>query len=372
MTHVKENVFDLMYEPLAGSSLTNLFRLTSQNKFRISPRYLPRFAYAILLSTILSPFRIKERINESKQIQITEIKKDPIFIIGHWRSGTTYLHNVLSMDGSFGYCTTFHATLPHVFLQSEELLKPLLSASIPMKRPMDNAAMGPDLPQEEEYAIANIIPDGYYNGWCFPANMKRYMNHVLIENVSESYQREWIDTYLFFVKKLTRYYEGKQLLLKNPAHTARLTLLKRLFPSAKFIHIYRNPYEVFYSMKKFMRIVLPRYCVQRPPSEQSMNQYIFYMYKQLYETYFEQKSMIPQKDLIQISYESFIKDSLNNVEKIYDAFNLEYSSKINLKMKEYVEKQQNFKRSTYKMNQGLKDEIFEAWKFAFDKFDYSK
>lgn len=372
MTQVKENVFDLMYEPLAGSSLSNLLRLTSQNKFQISPRYLPRYAYAMLLSTILSSFRIRERIIESKQIQETEIKEDPVFIIGHWRSGTTYLHNLLSMDDSFGYCTTFHATLPHVFLQSEDLLKPLLSASIPTKRPMDNAAMGPDLPQEEEYAIANIIPDGYYNGWCFPDNMKRYMNHVIIDNVSESCRQEWIETYLFFVKKLTRYYDGKQLLLKNPAHTARLTVLKKLFPSAKFIHIHRNPYEVFFSMKKFMRIVLPRYCVQRPPTQHEMNQYIFIMYTLLYQTYFEQKPLIPQKDLLEISYNSLINDSLSNVKKIYDAFTLNYSSKVDRKMKEYVDKQKNFKRSTYNMNPELKDKIFHAWKFAFDTFDYSK
>jgi hypothetical protein len=35
MAQIKENVFDIMYEPLAESSLTNLFRLTSQNYFRI-------------------------------------------------------------------------------------------------------------------------------------------------------------------------------------------------------------------------------------------------------------------------------------------------------------------------------------------------
>lgn len=57
MPEIKENVFDVMYEPLAGSSLSNLLRLITQNKFKISPLYFPRFTYAVLMIMLLSPFR---------------------------------------------------------------------------------------------------------------------------------------------------------------------------------------------------------------------------------------------------------------------------------------------------------------------------
>ncbi len=372
MEQVKENVFDVMYEPLAGSSLTNLLRLTSQNRFGISPRYIPRYGYAVLMSSILSPFRLKERLIEHKHIKKISIDRDPVFIIGHWRSGTTYLHNVLSLDDSFGCCSTFHATLPHVFLQSEKLLKPLLSASIPTKRPMDDVAMGPDLPQEEEYAIANIIPDGYYNGWCFPKNMNRYMNHVIIDTLPVEFQNEWINTYDFFVKKLTYYHNGKQLLLKNPAHTARLKTLKEMYPNAKFVHIHRNPYEVFYSMNKFMRIVLPRYCVQRPPSQQKMKASILHMYKHMYQTYLQQKKVLSKKDIIEISYEHFIKDTLKEIQHIYDYFDILMSKELENKFKKYVESQKEFNQSTYTMSESLKDEIWQEWSFAFDAFQYAR
>jgi hypothetical protein len=36
----------------------------------------------------------------------------------------------------------------------------------------------------------------------------------------------------------------KPLLIKSPVHTARIPLLLRLFPKAKFIYMHRNPYEV--------------------------------------------------------------------------------------------------------------------------------
>jgi omega-hydroxy-beta-dihydromenaquinone-9 sulfotransferase len=369
---IKENVFDVMYEPLAGSSLTNLFRLLSQNSFNTTPRYMPRLLYAILMSTIISPFRIKEHILYQKKIINTTLENDPVFIIGHWRSGTTYLHNMLSLDTQFGYCTTFHATLPGVFLGSEKTLKPILAASIPTTRPMDNAAMGPDLPQEEEYAIANISPYGYYNGWCFPKHINRYSSFVPIGSASSAILDEWKQTYEYFIKKLTLYRNGQQLLLKNPAHTARLTILQEIYPQAKFIHIYRNPYDVFYSMLKFMRIVLPRYCVQAPPSVEEMEEEIFATYTNLYNAYFEQRKHIPSGQLIEIPYERFISDPLPLLKDIYEHLSLGKYDTVKDLFETYTAGQQNFKTSSYTMNKEKKQEIYERLEFAFDTFGYKK
>ncbi len=52
---------------------------------------------------------------------------------------------------------------------------------------MDDAAMGTDLPQEEEYANANIIPDGYYNGWCFPCEIRALpLFHFILLSINSS------------------------------------------------------------------------------------------------------------------------------------------------------------------------------------------
>jgi hypothetical protein len=38
-----------------------------------------------------------------------------------------------------------------------------------------------------------------------------------------------------------------RLLLKSPIHTARIPLIRQIFPKAKFVYIHRDPYEVFSS-----------------------------------------------------------------------------------------------------------------------------
>ncbi|RLF41470.1 MAG: hypothetical protein DRN21_00020 [Thermoplasmata archaeon] len=86
---MKENVFDIVYEPLAGSNFTNLLRLVAQNRFHVSIRYGPRMLYALTLSGLIGAFHLKEELQFRRKIQHTEISHPPLFIISHWRTGTT-------------------------------------------------------------------------------------------------------------------------------------------------------------------------------------------------------------------------------------------------------------------------------------------
>jgi len=363
------NVFDVKYEPLAGSTVTNLFRLYAQNKFLISIRYMPRMLYATALSNIIAPFRLKENIKFNKIIKQTEMKHPPLFIIGHWRSGTTYIHNILSLDTTFGYCSTFTATVPGVFLGSEKIFKPVLAGSITPKRPMDDVPMGTDLPQEEEYAIGAFIPYAYYNGWIFPKSMGFYNKFVCMNNISKNVIDEWKETYLYFLKKLTYYRDGKRLILKNPAHTARIKHLLEMFPDAQFINIYRNPYYLYYSMMRFLRIVVPIYCIQKSDM-QTLEGHMLDLYTQMYKKYFEERSLIPEGNLVEIKYEDFIQNPLKNVKKIYSTLGLKNFDASKKFFSEYATSQKYFKANTYNLDPVIKDKIDNKWKFVFDEFGY--
>jgi len=369
---IKENIFDVVYEPLAGSSFTNILRLLAQNRFRLSARYMPRFLYAVMLSSVISPFRIAERIKFDRRIRKTAIDRPPVFIVGHWRSGTTYLHNLLSTDRNFGYCTTFHSVIPGAFITGEKALKPIVSSSIPETRPMDNVPMGADLPQEEEYATGAFTPYAYYNGWCFPGNMKLYNKYICMDGVPQTAVREWKHTYDYLLKKLTFFWGGKRLVLKNPSNTGRIKLLLEMFPDAQFVHIYRNPYTLFLSMMKFMVRVLPRYCVQKPIEKEEMGKTILDVYEVLYKKYLKERNDIPDGNLVEVRYEDFIKRPLDELENIYNSLNLEGFEENKNIFKDYLAAQSDIKTSKYELDRETKERIYEHWKFAFDAFGYEQ
>ena len=63
----------------------------------------------------------------------------------------------------------------------------------------------------------------------------------------------WKTTLMTFCKKLSLYGSGR-IVLKNPFHSTRIILLKKMFPKAKFIHIHRNPTRVIPSTIRMWKI----------------------------------------------------------------------------------------------------------------------
>jgi hypothetical protein len=356
--------------PLPGYTFPNLLFLLAQNRFKVSAQYIPRLTYSMSMSAVMLPFCIKERLQFDKRIEQTPLIHPPLFIIGHWRSGTTYMHNLLSQDKNFGYLTTFQAYLPGVFLGAEKLFKPLVSQSIPKKRPMDDVPMHADYPQEDQYAIGAFCPYSYYHGWCFPKNMEFYNSSVCMDHVSKEIIEEWKRYYLYILKKITLYQEGKQLVLKNQDNTGKIKILLEMFPDAKFIFLYRNPYDLYYSMMKFMKITIPRFCVQKPPQIEVVEESMMNLYTAMTQKYLKERQLIPNGNLIQVRYEDFITKPFQEIKKIYEMLQLKGFQDAEASFDSYIRTQWNMKKDQYTVDEESKKKIEKKWGFALKEFGY--
>ena len=94
------------------------------------------------------------------------------------------------------------------------------------------------------------------------------------------------------------------------------------------------------------------------------------LYAQMYKKYFEERSLIPKGNLVEIKYEDFIQNPLQNVEKIYTTLGLKGFEKSKKMFSEYAISQKYFKASNYTVELDIKDKIDKKWKFVFDKFGY--
>lgn len=368
--NLKELALYTKNTPLPGYILPNFLYLLLQSKFKIDPQYIPRTVYSLTLSLIMCPFYIKERIQFDKRVEQIEITKPPIFIIGHWRSGTTFVQNVLSHDRTLGYFSTFQAYLPAVFLGSEKLFKPLVTLSIPQKRPMDDVKMDADFPQEDQYAMGAFTPYSYYHGWCFPRMMEYYNNSVCMNDVSKKTIEDWKQWYLYLLKKITLYQQGKQLVLKNQDNTGKIRILLEMFPKAKFIFLYRNPYDLYFSMMKFMRIAIPRYCIQKPPKIQDVEQSMMSLYTKIIQNYLRERTSIPAGNLVEVRYEDYIAQPLEETKRIYETLHLEGFQDAKPAFQTYIDGQKSMKRDRYALTKESKQKIDEMWGFAIREFGY--
>ena len=364
---------DLVFweEPLAGASFSNIIRLLWQNRFRIHVKYLPRLIYSLVMSAIFTPLRWVEHVRFHPRVRRVKIDKEPVFIIGHYRTGTTYLHMLLSKDRNFGYLSNIEGYLPHTFLAFPRLSEWIISLSLPEKRPMDEFRMVNINPTEEEYSLGGMDKYGYYNGFLFPRNFRQYSKYNSFRQCSAKDLERWKKRYHFLLQKLTLKYKGRQLLLKNPASTHRIPYLTEMYPNAKWIHIYRDPYKVFASSVKFFRGVFGIYALQTW-NDDDLQLNILKDYQQMYERFFEDRHLIPDENYVEVRYEDFLKDPLDAAKAIYTKLNLNGFEEAKPAFQQYIDSQKSYRTNVHDINDDVITKVNEYLSRVLEAFKYKK
>src|SRR5205823_6071112 len=165
-----------------------------------------------------------------------QVPDDPLFIIGHWRTGTTLLHELLALDPRLRAPTNYECLVPNHFLLTERWLKGWTSFTLPRTRPPDQMQVTWDSPQEDEFALCNLGVPSPYARIAFPNEGPQNAAYLELDSLSQQECRRWERTLLSFFKELTCARPGR-LVLKSPTHTFRLPTLVRMFPRAKWINI---------------------------------------------------------------------------------------------------------------------------------------
>jgi hypothetical protein len=332
---------------LSGSSPILLWRLLQDNHFAISPRFIPRFLIALLLTILNWPIALLEKLLFRKRIKQTKVQS-PVFILGYPRSGTTYLYYLLSRDPRFSFLKTYEAMAPHVIFLFGKIMQAIARLALPKSRPMDNLQMGADLPKEAEFAMANLGLASLAHGYYFPTNFQSYFErYVLFEK--EKHKKIWQSNFDFLCKKLTLLNKGKRLLLKSPFDTARIDAILELYPNAKFVYLHRDPVAVYASNEKLFASILPAISLQEIEVEQ-IHPIIVRSYKQTIGAYQDQKASIPAGNLLEISYEDFVQHQEKTLQNIYEALDLGDFEKALPHLKKEMRQYENYQKNRYKMD----------------------
>lgn len=332
----------------------------------VSARRLKNVLPWLLKTTLFEPLRWIELAFKSKKISRHQIAKDPIFVLGFYRSGTSYLHQFLTQDDRLGYHSNYQMIFPEIMLTCEKWMAPvleLIARIFNLQDPVHRTRLSFRFPGEEDAAMTTSVnPRGAQWGYFFPKKMDEYFRkYVLFENIPESELETWKKEFVFLVKKISLANNGKQLILKSPPQTARIKLLLSLFPNAKFIFIHRNPYEVYLSNKQFWKVTQSIYAVGGSGSI-DINSIILDTYSKIMYRYLLEREIVPAGQLIEIPYEDILQKPMESMRKIYETIHLGDFDYCENKMRLFVESKKSFVR--------LKHEIPAAErKIVTDKFE---
>lgn len=345
--------------------------LLAKNGFRVAPG---RLHLALGVSTI-TPFNdvlgLMQHVAYGRRIEKTVLEHDPIFILGHWRSGTTLMHELISLDERFASPSTYACFAPWHFILTEKLMVKFGGIFLPDKRPMDNMKAGWELPQEDEFALMNLGAPTPYLRMAFPKAEAPWMNFVDMRDISPADLEDWRRKLTWFVKAQTLHHAGKQLVLKSPPHTGRVRELLSLYPGAKFVHMVRDPRKLFMSTLKLWKSLDDVQGMQYESNDERLKSYIWECLNRMYRAFEEDRQQIPAGRIIDVKYEDLVAEPVAAVERVYSQLNLGDYSQVGPKIAARFAADSEYKVNEHRINPELEAAVLAHWGQYAQRYGYA-
>jgi len=352
-----------------GSDFFAWLRIMVRGRFQFNLPHIYIGVCTSFITFIHTVLKVAQNALYSKQIRSTKIDKAPIFIVGHWRTGTTLLHELMITDERHNYPNTYQCYEPNHFLLTEDLTKKFLWFLLPERRPMDNMHVGWDRPQEDEFALCMMGQPSPYLDIIFPNRPSMTPGALDLEGLSPRQRRGWKQAFYSLIQALT-FRDDRRLVLKSPPHSCRIKTLLEVFPDARFVHIVRNPYDVFPSTVKLWKSLAEKHGVQTP-HHRGVEERVFETLPHLYRKLEEGKKLLGPSQFHELRYEDLVADPVGEMRLLYEKLELGEFDSLKPRLEEYLAKNRNYEPNKFELSAEKRDEISKRWGNVIRHYGYS-
>ncbi len=301
--------------------------------------------------------------------------KQPVFITANPRSGTTYLHRLMSLDEERYIYTLLYQTV-FASVTILKMVKVVGWVDRRIGRPFrkffdfldtlifdgwkDIHPTGINHPEEDEgmYVFPMITP-----AICLLCPYMEEFKYLTIpdKNLSAKHRKR---LQKFFESSMKRfaYAQGKDkvILSKNVLSSGRIKTVLEIFPDARIIYLIRNPKKAVPSF--ISMFALPWKSTSPDIPEDSVHHQALGQVAMDFYNYFHQiKDEINPENLYTIRYEDFIKSPKNTVLDIYKRFDMPVSDDFLQRIEAETNKQRKYRsKHHYSLEQyGMTEEQVE-------------
>ncbi len=354
---------------ITGIRMGPFARLLRKHGFTPSLKNIFRILFILQNSFWASFFAWRERRIYREKIDNFPVPDDPVIIIGHWRTGSTLLHNLLALDPRFVAPSLFQVTFPEGFLVADRYFRPIMGKVL-RHRPMDKVELGFDDPQEDEFALLKLTGHSPLLKLIFPVkNEYAILNRESYIPSRKEERQQWQRQFLDYCRRIRRD-SGKRLLLKNPMHSLRIPLLLETFPNARFIYIHRDPCMVVASSLHLWKIMakdnqLKGRCFFPGIEEVTDGLGLFY---QVIE---EELNKLDRSQYCTVTYEDLDANPVKEVRKVYQSFGLDFTPETENRIGRYREQTKHFRKNSYIFGEDEKQFVRQRLASRIEQYHYT-
>jgi hypothetical protein len=264
----------------------------------------------------------------------TEVLR-PVFVVGHARSGTTYLHRMMANDPRFSYVLLWEMFFPSLIekkvlraaLRWDQRLGGRLRRRIDalderlFSKSQGVHESGLFAPEEDEFLLTLSCASGF---WVvqYP-----YVDELDFYYVDDRWSLPKRRRVMQFYKECVRRQlvlngPGKTHLSKAPIHCGRVESLIETFPDARFVVPVRNPYETIPSFLKLMQFAWSA----RKRSEKDMQDSFRSFVDSSYHYYQHPLDVLdahPEVPNMIVDYSDLVTDPGGTMRRVYDVIGID-------------------------------------------------
>ncbi|MBX7165555.1 MAG: sulfotransferase [Pirellulales bacterium] len=354
-----------------GCNLGGWLRMLAHNRFRVDWRHWSMAASITTFSACNSLLGGVQRLAVGRRPDRLELEEPPLFVIGHWRSGTTLMHELLALDPRHIYPTTYECFAPNHFLISEPYAG-WIKFLLPRERPMDSMKMSWDRPQEDESGLCNLgLPSPFWTV-AFPNEPPQFPEYVTLDELAAEDRRAWQQALLGLLKRISYKHGGHgRLVLKSPQHTFRLRVLKELFPEARFVHLCRDPYVLFPSTVHFWKSMYLAHGLQTPTFA-GLDELVLSTLEQMHAQLEATRELIEPRRFCEVRYEHLVADPVGELRRVYDHLQLGSFEHLEPHLDRYRRDTATYQTNTYaQLDPAIRATIARRWRPYFDRYGYA-
>ncbi len=356
---------------ITGIETTEWIKLLRGIGYKVSPEYLHRAAWVSAWSLPTTVLGRLEDARFGRRLASLNMPA-PIFVLGHWRSGTTHLHNLLGRVPEHTYSTVYQVVFPTAFLSTEGTIPRLTQGLLTQTRTYDNVAHGWNEAAEDEIALAKLTGLSPYLSFMFPERSGKYEKYVDFMAATPEERDRWIEALTWFLRKVSLAAGGHRVVCKSCGHTARVRLLLEAFPDARFVYIHRNPFEVYASTLHMRSHTDWENFFQVPEGDwdSRCKSETLLLGQRLFDRWAEDRSLIAPDRLVEIAYEDLAGNEMQVMEQVWERLKLPRWSHAEGPLRSYVDGLRGYQRNKLVMQESDRDQVRRAWAPAFETYGY--
>lgn len=345
-----------------------LWRLLARHRFRLPLTSLPACACDLSCGLLNSALGNLQDLLLARAVRRVALDDDPLLVIGHWRTGTTLLHELLALDRRHRCPTNYECFVPRHFLISDRWLKPCIRFVLPQNRIADAMRVEWDLPQEDEFALLALGAPSPYLGIAFPNEPSQFSEYYALDELDAEQLALWQQTWTDFLRRLIWKRPGR-LVLKSPTHTFRLPVIERVFPRARYLHIVRDPYTVFASTVKLWKSLFAAQSYQKPTYE-GLDERVLATFCRMYERFEASRGLVDPGRICDLRYEDLVRDPIGQLRRVYAQLDLGDFAPVMPAVEAYFGQRRDYRPGRYQLTAEQSAAVTQRWLPYMQRYGY--